>query len=136
FGSIYLGSTRQPTMDYTPAGVAQTITGFTIADGGMQYQTLKPPLVQFVYPVGWVGTPATAHALVSGGKVVQIVLDSPGSAIDFAPGITLVSQAGAPGYGAKANVVTTATQHIKVENKAIQELFDPNYGRMNATLGI
>jgi FtsP/CotA-like multicopper oxidase with cupredoxin domain/fibronectin type 3 domain-containing protein len=136
FGSIYLGSTRQPTLDYTPAGVAQTITGFTISDGGMQYQTLKPPLVQFVYPAGWVGTPATAHAQVSGGKVVQIVLDSVGTPTDFAPGVTLVSQAGAPGYGAKANVVTTATQHIKVENKAIQELFDPNYGRMNATLGI
>ena len=64
------------------------------------------------------------------------MLDSPGTATDYAPGVTLVSQAGAPGYGAKANVITTATQNIKVENKAIQELFDPNYGRMNATLGI
>ncbi len=136
FGSIYLGTNRQPTLDYTPAGVAQTITGFTISDGGMQYQTLKPPRVDFVYPAGWVGTPATAHALVSNGKVVQIVLDTVGTPTDFAPGVTLVSLAGAPGYGAKANVVTTATQHIKVETKAIQELFDPNYGRMNATLGI
>ncbi len=136
FGSIYLGTNRQPTLDYTPAGVLQTIQSINVTEGGMQYQTLKPPIVQFNYPAGWVGTPATAHALVSGGKVIQVLLDTPGTQTDFAPGITLVSQPGAPGYGAKANVVTSATQNIKVEAKAIQELFDPNYGRMNATLGI
>lgn len=136
FGSIYLGTTRQPTLDYTPAGVPQTITQIRVTEGGMQYQTLYPPLVQFVYPAGFAGVPATAHAQVSGGKVIGIVLDNPGTQTDFAPGIKLVSQSGHPGYGAMANVVTTATQNIKVETKAIQELFDPNYGRMNATLGI
>lgn len=136
FGSIFLGTNRQPTLDYTPAGVAQTLTDIRVTEGGMQYQTARPPQVAFTYAAGFAGVPATAHALVSGGKVIQIVLDSPGTATDYAPGVTLVSQAGAPGYGAKANVITTATQNIKVETKAIQELFDPNYGRMNATLGI
>ena len=59
FGSIYLGTNRQPTLDYTPAGVLQTIQSINVTEGGMQYQTLKPPIVQFNYPAGWVGTPSS-----------------------------------------------------------------------------
>ena len=36
----------------------------------------------------------------------------------------------------QANAVAGATVTAYVENKAIQELFEPTYGRMNATLGV
>ena len=50
--------TNQQVNMQSALGSAQTITGITVSDGGMQYQTLKPPTVKFVYPAGWVGTPA------------------------------------------------------------------------------
>jgi hypothetical protein len=65
--------------------------------------------------------------------VTGITLTNAGSGYSSAPVITLV---GGGGIGATAAVKTSATQSLPVKSKAIQELFDPVYGRMNATLGV
>ncbi len=65
--------------------------------------------------------------------VTGVTLINPGTGYTSAPMITFT---GGGGIGATATVTTTLTQSLPVQNKAIQELFDPIYGRMNATLGV
>ena len=130
YARIASGSITQPNMNWTPAGI-QTITGVTLVDGGTGYKTA--PTVTF--SGGGATTPATATATISPitHKVAGITLTSPGTGYTSAP---LISFAGGGGIGATASVTTSLTQSLPVQNKAIQELFEPIYGRMNATLGV
>jgi uncharacterized protein YqgC (DUF456 family) len=74
----------------------------------------------------------TAQASVT-GAVSDITLLNPGRGYTGLPSVTLPTPAG--GIAATA-VAAAGGGSILVKSKAIQELFDPTYGRMNATLGI
>jgi len=90
---------------------------------------------------GTVNAVATAS-----GKVYDITLTHPGSgyAANEVPGVTLTQKINGvvtvPATVATATATAAATSGAKasylVKTKTIQELFDPTYGRLNATLGI
>jgi FtsP/CotA-like multicopper oxidase with cupredoxin domain len=160
FAKIRTGSGQQPEFIWTPSGVAQNVTSIVVTDGGLGY--LVPPVAE-ITDVST--TPPTVYytaTTIVGGKVTSVALtNAPGAtgtiyvdgtavtvplvtdlkATTFvaAPSIVFLAPNVGPtagGLGATASVRTSATQVKPVQNKAIQELFEPNYGRMNATLGI
>ncbi len=139
YAKIRTGTGQQPQYIWTPSDTAQTIMSATVTDGGLGY--LVPPEVVFVggdaplTPPGAAFTPAVATATVADGRVTGINFSSFGTGYTSAPRVFFRS-APSGGIGATASVVTSMTQSKTVQNKAIQELFDPNYGRMNATLGV
>jgi FtsP/CotA-like multicopper oxidase with cupredoxin domain len=130
YAKISTGSINQPTFDVTAAG-PQTITSISVTGGGTGYK-----LAPTVNIIGGGGTGATATATVAGGHVTAITLTSPGTGYTSAPNVTFTPAPGGGGIGATASVKTSATVSYTVLSKAIQELFDPLYGRMNATLGV
>lgn len=87
--------------------------------------------------LGGGGTGATADAT---GRVFDITLDFEGRG--YAPGEVPTVSVAAPAAGVGATAQSdlagggTATGSILVKPKAIQELFDATYGRLNATLGV
>ena len=127
---IYAGSFQEPTFNYSVGGTAQSIVSFRIDSDGHGYTVA--PSVTLVGGLGAGGTAATAHAVldVAGGRLDSIVIDTPGSGYTSQPTVVL---AGGDGLGASASAVMTTAQNVKVYGKGIQELFDPMYGRMNAT---
>ena len=130
---IYAGTFQQPTYTFNMGGVAQTLTGFQIDSAGEGYTI--PPAVVFtggLDPANPAAKAAQAHAVLdrAGQRLVGITIDNPGVGYISAPTVTLV---GGDGVGASATVLTSATQTVAVQNKGIQELFDNDYGRMNAT---
>ncbi len=147
---IFTGTSAQSSYTWTPSTAApQVITGVNVIGGGTGY--LSAPTVVFTGGVD-LAVPgnrvATAIAIVDldvidpitlkvtrkgTRKITGITLTSPGAGYKSAPNITFV---GGSGIGATASVTTSATRSLPVQNKAIQELFEPIYGRMNATLGV
>jgi FtsP/CotA-like multicopper oxidase with cupredoxin domain len=90
---------------------------------------------------GTVANPATAEAT---GAVAELSLSAGGSGY-VTPTLTVPAPVMPAGYTLPAGVTAVAAQgqfaaagvsKMAIHNKAIQELFEPNYGRMNATLGI
>ncbi len=103
------------------------VTGIILTNGGTGY-TSPHPTVNF--SGGSPLTPASATATVTPGAVTGLILTNPGSGYTSAPTVGISGGSGS-GAAAVANGVT-----MTMQPKAIQELFDPNYGRMNATLGV
>jgi FtsP/CotA-like multicopper oxidase with cupredoxin domain len=160
FAKIRTGSGQQPEFIWTPSGVAQNVTDVVVTDGGLGYleapvaeltdASTNPPSVYYTSTniVGGKVTSvnltnaagATGRIFVDGTAVnVPLITDLRATTFIDAPAIVFISPNVGPtagGLGATASVRTTATQVKPVQNKAIQELFEPNYGRMNATLGI
>ncbi len=142
YAKIRTGSGQQPEFIWTAHAAGQTITKFKVTDGGLGY--LVAPTV--VISHGGLAAPrddlatATLEFDAAGkptGRIKEVTLTAAGAAqlFDAAPVVTFTAHASG-GIGATASVYTNLTQTKTVQNKAIQELFDPNYGRMNATLGV
>jgi FtsP/CotA-like multicopper oxidase with cupredoxin domain len=131
------GYATPPTVTLVGGGVGATgatasaniavgsVTGIIITNSGNSYATA--PGVGFS---GGGGVNAAATATISPGAVTWIALTNPGTNYTSAPTVTLSG-----GGGANAAAVAVPI-HINLQPKAIQELFDPIYGRMNATLGV
>lgn len=120
-----------PPAGGTLATAVATISGgrvssVNVINTGSGY--LSVPTVTFV---GGGGSGAVATAKIS---LTGITLTSHGYGYTALPAITL-SGGGGKG-GAAVATALSATVSLPVYNKAIQELFEPNYGRMNATLGV
>ncbi|MBI5786550.1 MAG: fibronectin type III domain-containing protein [Rhodocyclales bacterium] len=137
YAKIRTGSGQQPDFIWTPTGVNQTITEIVVTDGGVGF--LQAPIVE----VSGAGGPTfqTTSTINAKGQVVSVNLTPEQMTYNYtsAPAVVFISPTTGPlagGLGATGSVRTTATQVKPVQNKAIQELFEPNYGRMNATLGI
>ncbi|MDP3046840.1 MAG: hypothetical protein Q8O07_05120 [Chloroflexota bacterium] len=79
---------------------------------------------------GGAGTGATARATI---RVTGFTNFNGGAGYTSAPTVTISDTA--PGTGTGATAVATGL-HIFLGQKTIQELFEVQYGRMNATLGI
>jgi FtsP/CotA-like multicopper oxidase with cupredoxin domain len=136
YAKIRSGSAQQSDFHWTPAGVNQTITGVAITDGGIGYLAAPTAVVSGG------GNPNVYHlpTTIANGRVVSVDLAPlAGALFTSVPAVvfeSVISGPNAGGLGATAFVTTTATQVKTIQNKAIQELFEPNYGRMNATLGV
>jgi FtsP/CotA-like multicopper oxidase with cupredoxin domain len=106
--------------------------------GGGAYTDMSQVAVGFSLPPAG-GTAPTATV---SGSVFDVTLVSPGTGYVTTPTLTLDQPRDLNGnvVAAPAGVRATATTgtggNMLVKLKAIQELFDPTYGRMNATLGI
>ena len=77
------------------------------------------------------GTGAAATATIAGGRVAGIRVTNQGASYTSAPTVAIT---GGGGAGATGTAVLGLT--INLQPKAIQELFELDYGRMNATLGV
>jgi FtsP/CotA-like multicopper oxidase with cupredoxin domain len=160
FAKIRTGSGQQPEFIWTPSGVAQNVTSIVVTDGGLGYLvppvaeitdvSTTPPTVYYtatnivggkVTSVALTNAPGATGTIYVNGVAQQVPLVTDLAAVTFiaAPSIVFLAPNVGPtagGLGATASVRTSATQVKPVQNKAIQELFEPNYGRMNATLGV
>ena len=106
---------------------AMPLSGITLTTGGAGYTSAPTVTI-----TGGGGTGATATATVTPAGEVDptITLTNPGANYTSAPQVTIT---GGGGTGATA---TAQGLVIPMKPKAIQELFELNYGRMNATLGV
>jgi FtsP/CotA-like multicopper oxidase with cupredoxin domain len=99
------------------------VIGVTVANGGTGYGATPAVTI-----TGGGGKGARATATVSGGVISAINLTSAGSGYTSQPSIAITD---GTGTGASATV-----NFYPVLRKTIQELFELDYGRMNATLGV
>ncbi|HET7831604.1 MAG TPA: choice-of-anchor D domain-containing protein [Gallionella sp.] len=140
YASIFTGTIQLPTFNWTPTAPGQVITSVILTGGGTGY-TAAPQVVfnggVDLSPAGIAAGNAAATAVAVVDPVTKMIksiqLTSGGAGYTSAPLITFV---GGGGMGATASVKTSLTQSLPIYNKAIQELFEPIYGRMNATLGV
>jgi FtsP/CotA-like multicopper oxidase with cupredoxin domain len=129
------GYTSAPTVGFTGGGGtgaaataainANGIGALTLTSSGSGYTS--PPTVTIT---GGGGSGAAATASIT-GVVNTLTVLSGGSGY---AGTLTVTFSGGGGTGAAATATTSTT--IDMKPKAIQELFELNYGRMNATLGV
>ncbi len=102
------------------------VTGILVTNGGSGY--LVRPTVTIT---GGGGTGATATATVANGTVTAINITKAGRGYTSTPTIAITADPKSTGRGATAMAVG-----MPILRKAIQELFELDYGRMNSTLGI
>jgi FtsP/CotA-like multicopper oxidase with cupredoxin domain len=110
---------------FSPPNV-KTVGSATMTNAGSGYTSA--PLVSFS---GGGGTGAAGTANIGAGKVVAITITNGGANYTSAP---TVGFTGGGGTGAAATATLGMT--LPLQPKAIQELFELDYGRMNATLGV
>lgn len=116
------------------ARISAVVKGLTLTFGGSGYSS--PPVVTFTTSPGDAPTtPATATATLAPVGIASIIVTNGGSGYLTPPtvAITAVNGNGA-GATATASIVNGGLS-VDLKPKAIQELFDPEYGRMNAILG-
>ena len=110
----------------TAAVAGGQVVSVTAVNQGSGYTTA--PTITFT---GGGGTGAAAAAR---GPVTGLILTSSGYGYTLTPTATI---SGSGGSGATATVNgLSSTVSLLVQNKSIIELFEPTYGRMNATLGV
>ena len=102
------------------------VTGVIVTNSGHGY-TVAPGVT---FTGGGGGINAAALANISPGVVTWITLTNPGANYKSAPTVSIT---GGGGSGARAVAVGVL---MSLQPKAIQELFEENYGRMNAILGV
>ncbi|KAA6462015.1 choice-of-anchor D domain-containing protein [Acidobacteria bacterium AB60] len=100
-----------------------SLTGVAVTAVGKNYSAAPTVTI-----TGGGGTGATATATVTGGTITAIALTNPGTGYTSTPTVTITD---ATGTGA-----TAAAVGVPMLRKTIQELFELDYGRMNATLGM
>ena len=108
------------------AAITGAVKSVTLTNGGLGYGSV--PTVTFTN--GGATTAATATATWVPGFLASVTLTAPGAGYTSAPTIAVTGTASTPA------VVTAVGVQIAMQNKAIQELFDVDYGRMNSTLGV
>jgi len=159
YARIFTGSTTSPDFEWTnPAvvnlGTIDTVStsptynkilpgsGINVVSGGAGYTsaptvTINGPLVP---GRGGVASNAQATATVTNGVVTGITVTNLGTGYDATQlattPLTVTLTGGTPTTAATLSLATNNHQSVHVINKAIQELFDPIYGRMNATLAV
>jgi len=133
YAKIFTGGLTEPY--FQMQGTTFAITGAKVVNGGSGYDAATPPLVTFTAPPAG-GVAATATAVVQGGVVTGFTNFNAGSGYTNTVPLTVKIDPPAPGIGSTTATAKVEVNALKVINKAIQELFDPIYGRMNATLAV
>jgi FtsP/CotA-like multicopper oxidase with cupredoxin domain len=127
------GYTGLPVVAFTGGGgigaaaaavVTNTVAAIAVTNGGSGYRTVPTVVIS-----GGGGTGAAATATIAPDSVTGLTLTSPGS-YTSAP---VISFAGGGGTGAAAVAIGW---NMAMYLKSIVEEFDPDYGRMNAMLGL
>ena len=131
YNSIPIVTVSAPPAGGTRATATVTLNKKVIAsvvliNGGSGY--LTPPTVTISGGGGSGATATAAIGVVNTG--IKVALTNGGSNYTSAP---TVSFSGGGGSGALA---VAQGLNMALQPKAIQELFDPDYGRMNALLGV
>ncbi|MBZ5589683.1 MAG: choice-of-anchor D domain-containing protein [Acidobacteriia bacterium] len=124
------------TIAYSPmVPTPQSVASFTITDPGAGYTA--PAGVTITPAVGdTTGTGATASAFMNAGQVASIQVQNGGSGYTLTPTVVIDPPTCTPFPTSICKQATaTALLGHPMLPKAIQELFENNYGRMNATLG-
>jgi FtsP/CotA-like multicopper oxidase with cupredoxin domain len=131
------GFTSAPTVVFTGGGFSTTakataaITGvvktITLTNPGSGYQTL--PVVTLTGGGAPAATVATAALSSNPNVITGVNIINPGANYTSAPTITITG-------GNGAAKIAAAPIKIGLGPKAIQELWEKEYGRMNATLGV
>lgn len=156
------GYTSLPTIQITPTPGAAGSGAQAVLDAGVERIDLTSPqpnqpglaggrgysdmsLVTVTLSGGGAGgAPTQAATATATGAVAEVALSSTGSGY-VQPTIQIDAPSAGwpkgyvlPGDVAASTAMASASNLAKmtVQNKAIQELFEPNYGRMNATLGV
>ncbi len=134
YATIGTGSSSKPTF-FVNGSTTITLTGITIRSGGLVYpagttMTIDPPTCAQATATC---AQATATPVVTKGVITGYTNFFAGAGYTQIPAVTF-SAPGTDGVVAVATV--TGTGGFTVINKAIQELFDPVFGRMNATLAV
>ncbi len=133
YAKIRTGSGQQPNFIWTPNVAGQKLIKIDVTDGGLGY-VVAPQVV--ISGGGMVGTPPTATATIAGGRVTGVtIVNDNGATFNAMPTVTFTSDRSG-GLGATASAYTDKTETKRVLPKAIHELFDANYGRMNSILAI
>jgi FtsP/CotA-like multicopper oxidase with cupredoxin domain len=131
YASIGTGSGTHPY--FTVSGKPFALTGVTLDQGGSGYPV--GTTATFSAPDVAPGVAATATVVLDPvtGAITGLTNFNAGSGYNGSkvPVVTF----SAPNAGGKRAAATVQVNSIKIVNKAIQELFDPIYGRMNATFG-
>ncbi len=140
YGAVYPGTYSRisdTTMSYTPlVPTPQSVASLTITNPGLGYTTAAG--VTITAAVGDVtGTGATASAFINVGTVASIQLGNGGSGYTLQPVVAIDPPTSGCVIDGVTCIQATATANLghPMLSKAIQELFENNYGRMNATLG-
>lgn len=133
YAQIFTGGMTQPY--FLMQGDTFKVTGATVVNGGSGYDSLIPPAVTFTAPPAG-GVAATATAVVTNGVVTGFANFLPGSGYDNTVPLKVTIAPPPVGVGGTRATAKVEVNAFKVINKAIQELFDPVYGRMNATLAV
>jgi FtsP/CotA-like multicopper oxidase with cupredoxin domain len=130
YASIGTGSGAKPTF-FVNGATTLTLTPPVVRNGGSGYPA--GATVTFSAPQTAGGVTATATPTIDpvSGAITGFTNFNAGSGYTAMPTIALSAPAA---NGAIAQIDPQATGGYAVINKAIQELFDPVYGRMNATL--
>jgi len=133
FAQIYTGGLTQPYLQLK--GTTFGITGVDLVSGGSGYSAANPPKVTITAPpTGGRQATATAHVNAA-GVVDQIIMGDLGAG--YTNTVPLTATIDAPtARGASRALAKVNVNAFKIINKAIQELFDPVFGRMNATLAV
>jgi len=118
-------------LTFTPVGAAvDAILSVVLTSGGTGYTSA--PIVTIAPPA--TGTQATATATITAGVVTAITVTNGGSG--YSAGALPVVAIDPPVAGTQAAATASLALVMPMQPKAIQELFEFNYGRMNATLGV
>ncbi|HEX2911744.1 MAG TPA: hypothetical protein VH186_13120 [Chloroflexia bacterium] len=129
--TVTLSGGNPTTVATATARISATVTGLTLTNGGANY---TGPLT-VTFSGGTPTTPATATAQLAPTGLASITVLNGGGGYLTAPTVTITPVDG-KGSGATATALIVNTGlNVGLQPKAIQELFDPEYGRMNAILG-
>ncbi len=130
-GTSTYSKIQDTSLTFNPVGALSPNTGavgsVNVTSGGSGY-TSAPTVV---FTGG--GTGAAATATVLGGVVTGVTVTNGGSGYNALP---LVSFTGGGVSPVSATASASYDVTIPMQPKAIQELFELDYGRMNATLGV
>jgi FtsP/CotA-like multicopper oxidase with cupredoxin domain len=123
-----------PTVTITGGGGTGATATAVLVGGGVGSVTLSSGGLNYVTPAitfaGGGGSGAAATASVTNGAISAITVTNPGSGYTSLPAVA-ISQTG--GSGAQATATYALT--MPMQEKAVVEQFDMDYGRMNAVLG-
>ncbi|MCZ7380167.1 MAG: hypothetical protein O8C64_01115 [Candidatus Methanoperedens sp.] len=115
-------------MTFLPAADSHPVRSITINASGSGYDASTVN----VNITGGNGTNATATATLNGtGSITGITVTNGGSGYNSTPTVIITG-----GNTSSATATATLNLTMDMQPKAIHELFDPNYGRMNALLGV
>jgi FtsP/CotA-like multicopper oxidase with cupredoxin domain len=129
----------------TAGTTRNTITGITMTNRGSGYSSGATLIIDAavdpvtLQPTGFQAT-GSATVDLNTGAVSAVTLTQSGNGYTTAPNVTISDPLYVGGVKATAiAIVSTKSAKsitVKMEPKAIQELFEMDYGRMNATLGV